>query len=122
MAQSSTSPNTKKYTSPDKKRQNVPQGQALSTPKEKPRRTDRQDKRLSIETNTDKYLAPAAGLTVWTEDWTTKPIISITKTKFQAFTALFGENDSMHDALLIRNKTGIPNKTGYVHSFGFWKD
>ena len=70
----------------------------------------------------DRYMAPSYGLTVWTEDWEFKDTIGITKTKYKPFEIIFGENDSIHEALKIKHKTGIPNKSGYIHTVSFWKE
>ena len=121
MAQTNVIDNGKNR-SPDIKKQKGSQGQAIPKP-----RSRRQDKNEQTERKTrteiERYLAPSDGLTVWNILWKFDDAVGINKTKLSPFTEIFGESDdSMHEALRIRNKTGIPNKNGHIHSVNFWKD
>ena len=78
--------------------------------------------RRTRSTLTERYLAPFEGLSVWTRDWSFPDKMGVTKTNLKPFSQVFGETDSIHEAIMVRNKTSIPNKTGFVHSVTFWKD
>ena len=81
---------------------------------------EKADKRTTLGITT--YLDRSDGLTVWSEGCTFDPIIEVAKTKLEPFSTVFGETDSIHEAIRIRNKTNIPNKTGYIHNVDFWKN
>ena len=107
--------------SPDLKKQKGPQGQHLSKPKGKPKNSPRSARKTRTESMTEKFLTPSQGLTVWKKGWKCKALVEITKTKLTPFDEVFGESGSIHDAIKIRHKAGIPGKTGYIFNISFWK-
>ena len=86
------------------------------------KKNERSDRRTRSSSAQERYLAPYEGLTVWNRSWTFKDTLDVNKTKLNPFTHLFGETDSIHEAILIRNKSNVENKTGYIHTVAFWKD
>ena len=97
------------------------QNQPMDQQKASTKKNERSDRRTRSSSAQERYLAPYEGLTVWNKSWTFKDTLDVNKTKLNPFPHLFGETDSIHEAILIRNKSNVENKTGYVHTVAFWK-
>ena len=122
MAQPGSPPLQGRNNSPNKKKPKNTQGLTNVAQRDQKQSQYKTERRTRSTAFNEKYLAPADHLTVWTKGWQFPDKFELSFSTLEPFTELFGENDSLHDAIKIRNKTNVPNKNGHTHTVAFWKD